>query len=95
MELSLSLEKLNLQKLRDLWLVADKHKDPALCDFIGMPYKRRLYSRMHLCGPCAEGELLSGQVEDVKKVSEYVSQLRRVGTGHGVFHFDRVFQNGK
>ncbi len=30
------------------------------------------------------------QVESVKKVSEYVSQLRRVGKGLGVFQFDRA-----
>jgi len=35
-----------------------------------------------------EGQLLNDQVESVKKVSEYVSQLRRVGKGLGVFHFD-------
>ncbi|KAG1668323.1 hypothetical protein FOA52_011220 [Chlamydomonas sp. UWO 241] len=36
-----------------------------------------------------EGGLLAEQVEAVKKVSEYVSQLRRVGKGLGVFQFDR------
>jgi len=36
-----------------------------------------------------EGELLNEQVEAVKKVSEYVSQLRRVGKGLGTFQFDR------
>lgn len=35
MELVLSLEKLNFQKLRELWEVADKHNDPQMCDFIG------------------------------------------------------------
>jgi len=39
--------------------------------------------------------MLSDQVESIKEVSEYVAQLRRVGKGHGVFHFDRVFKNGK
>lgn len=34
MELALSLEKLNFQKLRSLHAVADKHGDAALCDFI-------------------------------------------------------------
>lgn len=34
MELALSLEKLNFQKLRALHAVADKHSDAALCDFI-------------------------------------------------------------
>lgn len=35
MELALSLEKLNYQKLRELWAVADKAQDPQMCDFIG------------------------------------------------------------
>lgn len=29
------------------------------------------------------------QVESVKKVAEYVAQLRRVGKGLGVFEFDK------
>ncbi|KAK1371002.1 hypothetical protein POM88_037094 [Heracleum sosnowskyi] len=28
-------------------------------------------------------------VEAIKKISYYVSQLRRVGKGHGVWHFDQ------
>lgn len=75
MELALSLEKLNFQKLRQLHGVADKHNDVQMCDFL-------------------ESELLAEQVEDVKQVSVYVSQLRRVGKGHGVFHFDKVFEDG-
>lgn len=34
MELALSLEKLNFQKLQALQAIADKHKDAALCDFV-------------------------------------------------------------
>ena len=37
----------------------------------------------------AEGNLLQEQAEAIKQVSEYVSQLRRVGKGLGVFEFDR------
>ncbi|KAK9699985.1 hypothetical protein RND81_08G209000 [Saponaria officinalis] len=37
-----------------------------------------------------EGEFLSEQVEAIKKISEYVAQLRRVGKGHGVWHFDQM-----
>ncbi|XP_004972165.2 ferritin-1, chloroplastic-like [Setaria italica] len=33
-------------------------------------------------------EFLADQVEDIKKISEYVAQLRRVGKGHRVWHFD-------
>ncbi|MED6115150.1 hypothetical protein PIB30_087472 [Stylosanthes scabra] len=29
-----------------------------------------------------ESKLLAGQVEDIKKVAEYVAELRRVGKGH-------------
>ncbi|PNW78664.1 hypothetical protein CHLRE_09g387800v5 [Chlamydomonas reinhardtii] len=70
MELALSLEKLNFQKLRQLHSVADEHGDASMADFV-------------------EGELLNEQVEAVKKVSEYVSQLRRVGQGLGVYQFDK------
>ncbi|CAM8949427.1 unnamed protein product [Rhodiola kirilowii] len=37
-----------------------------------------------------EGEYLSEQVDAIKKISEYVAQLRRVGKGHGVWHFDQT-----
>ncbi|CAA0843363.1 Ferritin-1- chloroplastic [Striga hermonthica] len=37
-----------------------------------------------------ESEFLAEQVDAIKKISEYVSQLRRVGKGHGVWHFDQM-----
>uniref|UniRef100_A0A1D1Y2D3 Ferritin n=2 Tax=Anthurium amnicola TaxID=1678845 RepID=A0A1D1Y2D3_9ARAE len=37
-----------------------------------------------------ENEFLGEQVEAIKKISEYVAQLRRVGKGHGVWHFDQM-----
>ncbi|EXB29261.1 Ferritin-3 [Morus notabilis] len=37
-----------------------------------------------------ESEFLTEQVEAIKKISEYVAQLRRVGKGHGVWHFDQM-----
>uniref|UniRef100_A0A7N0UFF8 Ferritin n=1 Tax=Kalanchoe fedtschenkoi TaxID=63787 RepID=A0A7N0UFF8_KALFE len=37
-----------------------------------------------------ESEFLNEQVEAIKKISEYVAQLRRVGKGHGVWHFDQT-----
>ncbi|KAK4731191.1 hypothetical protein R3W88_024179 [Solanum pinnatisectum] len=37
-----------------------------------------------------EREFLAEQVEAIKRISEYVSQLRRVGKGHGVWHFDQM-----
>jgi ferritin heavy chain len=36
-----------------------------------------------------ESEFLAEQVEAIKKISDYVTQLRRVGKGHGVWHFDQ------
>ncbi|KAE8099126.1 hypothetical protein FH972_017131 [Carpinus fangiana] len=37
-----------------------------------------------------ESEFLTEQVEAIKKISEYVAQLRMVGKGHGVWHFDQT-----
>ncbi|XP_010554686.1 PREDICTED: ferritin-4, chloroplastic-like [Tarenaya hassleriana] len=37
-----------------------------------------------------ESEFLGEQGEAVKKMSEYVAQLRRVGKGHGTWHFDQM-----
>ncbi|PQQ03019.1 ferritin-4 chloroplastic [Prunus yedoensis var. nudiflora] len=37
-----------------------------------------------------ESEFLTEQVEAIKKIAEYVTQLRRVGKGHGVWHFDQT-----
>lgn len=37
-----------------------------------------------------ETEYLGEQVESIKKIAEYVAQLRRVGKGHGVWHFDQA-----
>jgi len=37
-----------------------------------------------------ESEFLGEQVEAIKMISEYVSQLRRVGKGHGAWHFDQT-----
>ncbi|KAK3032854.1 hypothetical protein RJ639_037031 [Escallonia herrerae] len=37
-----------------------------------------------------ESEFLAEQVEAIKKISHYVTQLRRVGKGHGVWHFDQM-----
>ena len=36
-----------------------------------------------------EGDLLADQVDSVKHAAELVSQLRRVGKGLGVYHFDK------
>ncbi|KAL0918615.1 hypothetical protein M5K25_010633 [Dendrobium thyrsiflorum] len=42
-----------------------------------------------------ENHFLTEQVEAIKKISEYVAQLRRVGKGHGVWHFDQVLLHGE
>ncbi|KAL5720931.1 bacterial non-heme ferritin [Ranunculus cassubicifolius] len=71
MELALSLEKLNYEKLLHLHSVASKNNDVQFADFV-------------------ETEYLTEQVESIKKISEYVAQLRRVGKGHGVWDFDQA-----
>ena len=38
----------------------------------------------------AEGYLLQEQARAVKEAAVYVSMLRRVGKGHGTWHFDRL-----
>ncbi|GAB4817446.1 hypothetical protein N2152v2_004492 [Parachlorella kessleri] len=68
MELALSLEKLNFEKLRSLWAVAERNDDPQMTNFVE--------------------DMLSEQAEDIKEVGDYVAQLRRIGKGHGVWHFD-------
>ncbi|XP_068641935.1 ferritin-3, chloroplastic-like [Aristolochia californica] len=40
-----------------------------------------------------ESQYLTEQVEAIKQISEYVAQLRRVGKGHGVWHFDQMLLN--
>eukprot|EP00252_Welwitschia_mirabilis_P022842 TRINITY_DN629_c0_g1_i2.p1 TRINITY_DN629_c0_g1~~TRINITY_DN629_c0_g1_i2.p1 ORF type:complete len:275 (-),score=54.88 TRINITY_DN629_c0_g1_i2:332-1156(-) len=42
-----------------------------------------------------EGSFLAEQVAAIKQVSDYVSQLRRIGKGHGVWHFDQMLLKGK
>lgn len=34
------------------------------------------------------------QVKDIKSVADYVAQLRRLGPGHGTWHFDRLLAAG-
>uniref|UniRef100_A0A2N9FIE6 Ferritin n=1 Tax=Fagus sylvatica TaxID=28930 RepID=A0A2N9FIE6_FAGSY len=71
MELALSLEKLNNEKLLNLHTIGNENNDVHLVDFV-------------------ESEFLTEQVEAIKKISEYVAQLRRVGRGHGVWNFDQM-----
>ncbi|KAL3617467.1 Ferritin-3, chloroplastic [Castilleja foliolosa] len=41
-----------------------------------------------------ESDFLEEQVQAIKQISEYVAQLRRVGKGHGVWHFDQMLLQG-
>ncbi|XP_071698144.1 ferritin-3, chloroplastic-like [Rutidosis leptorrhynchoides] len=41
-----------------------------------------------------ESEYLVEQVDAIKKISDYVSQLRWVGKGHGVWHFNQMLLEG-
>ncbi|XP_038992123.1 ferritin-3, chloroplastic-like [Hibiscus syriacus] len=50
---------------------------------------RLSYSVLHAVD-FVEGEFLVEQVEAIKKISEYEAHLRRVGKGHGVWHFDQM-----
>lgn len=68
MEVALSLEKLNFEKLRHLWKVGEKNEDPQMTNFVE--------------------DMLADQADDIKEVADYVAQLRRLGKGHGVWHFD-------
>ncbi|KAL4304497.1 hypothetical protein GQ457_10G012350 [Hibiscus cannabinus] len=74
MELALSLEKLNNEKLLNFHKMANDINDVHLADFI-------------------ETEFLTEQVDSIRKLSEYVAQLRRVGKGQGVWHFDLMLNN--
>ncbi|GBG76962.1 hypothetical protein CBR_g23292 [Chara braunii] len=69
MELALSLEKLNNEKLLALHKTAADAGDAQMTDFV-------------------EGTFLNEQVAAIKDVSEHVARLRRVGPGHGVYHYD-------
>jgi ferritin heavy chain len=68
MELSLSLERLNYDKLLHLWEILEKEADAQASHFIEY--------------------MLEEQAKDIKETADYVSQLRRVGKGHGVWQFD-------
>ncbi|KAK9823158.1 hypothetical protein WJX72_000696 [[Myrmecia] bisecta] len=44
---------------------------------------------LHDVAEQADGEFLTPQAQTVKDVAVHVAQLRRVGKGHGTWHFDR------
>jgi len=70
MEAALELEKTVNQSLLDLHVIASRHGDAQMADFIETHY-------------------LTEQVEAIKKLSDYVTNLRRVGNGLGEYLFDK------
>lgn len=36
-----------------------------------------------------EGEYLKEQVDAIKELGDYITQLERCGSGHGEYHFDK------
>nr|AGR53511.1 putative ferritin [Dolomedes mizhoanus] len=42
-----------------------------------------------------EGEFLKEQVEAIKEISDYVTNLQRVGTGLGEYMFDKETLHGE
>ena len=36
-----------------------------------------------------DGNFLHEQVDAIKELGDYITQLERVGQGHGEYHFDR------
>lgn len=40
-----------------------------------------------------EGEYLKEQVDAIKDLSDRITNLKRVGTGHGEWHYDRELQS--
>ena len=41
-----------------------------------------------------EGNYLHDQVESIKELGDYITNLKRVGPGHGEYHFDREILGG-
>ncbi|GAY32104.1 hypothetical protein CUMW_000630 [Citrus unshiu] len=80
MELALSLEKLTNEKLLSLRSVADRNNDPQMGDFVESEF----------LGEQVSFDFDSSSVEAINKIAKYVSQLRMVGKGHGVWHFDQM-----
>lgn len=40
-----------------------------------------------------EGEYLKEQVDAIKDLSDRITNLKRVGAGHGEWHYDRELQS--
>ncbi|TYG74222.1 hypothetical protein ES288_D04G165400v1 [Gossypium darwinii] len=103
-ELALSLEKLINEKLPSLHNVAEQNNDPQVADFIESEFLSEQVSTSLSTLLLVSKRVLSNNqkqyfwrtleglilVEAIKKISEYVAQLRLVGKGHGVWHFDQM-----
>ncbi|KAL0805566.1 hypothetical protein Bca101_098057 [Brassica carinata] len=83
MELALSLEKLVNEKLLNVHSVR-----PLLLETQFLFVVASKNDDVQLAD-FIESVFLNEQVEAIKKISEYVSQLRRLGKGHGTWHFDQ------
>ncbi|KAL1308499.1 hypothetical protein AAHE18_17G110500 [Arachis hypogaea] len=92
MELALSLERLNNEKLLNLHKIYHLHNGMHICK--NFETKIATQNKDVQLADFIESEFLVGQVEDIKKISEYVAELRRLGKGHGVWHFDQMLLNG-
>ncbi|GFY82078.1 ferritin 3 [Actinidia rufa] len=83
MELALSLEKLTNEKLLNL------HNVRHFFSLVSLVPVATRNNDVQLAD-FVENQFLNEQVEAIKKIAEYVAQLRRVGKGHGVWHFDQM-----
>ncbi|CAL5363921.1 unnamed protein product [Camellia sinensis] len=86
MELALSLEKLTNEKLLNLhaFYMTNGENVPGSCITFCDSKDRKVASQNNdaQLTDFVESEFLTEQVEAIKKMSEYVAQLRRVGKGH-------------
>ncbi|KAJ6891921.1 hypothetical protein NC651_025198 [Populus alba x Populus x berolinensis] len=95
MELALSLEKLTNEKLLNLqsvFLVLFAKYVEIELSFVQQVAEKNKDVQLT---DFVESEFLAEQVDAIKKISEYVAQLRRVGKGHGVWHFDQMLLHGE
>ncbi|MBA0575347.1 hypothetical protein Golob_027962, partial [Gossypium lobatum] len=86
MEFALSMEKIANARLLHL------HRQTAVFKTNLPSFGEQIALRKHdaQLADFVESEFLSMQVEAIKKIAEHVSQLRRVGAGHGVWHFNQM-----
>jgi hypothetical protein len=56
------------------------------------PPPTRTHPRTHARARARTLSLSHPQVNSIKKIAGYVAQIRRVGTGHGVWDLDRALE---